>query len=167
MAGPQDSEQPQWHEPQSDHHDPYQDESPHTGADQVESLTQEFYALRERAEATMTLASAWAENFTSLVQLEFKRTLQAGSRIVVMLLVLFFLAISLIVSICAGLGLLGYYFFQSIYAGFGIFLISQLLMIGGLLLAANNLKKLLGFDESRRQAKEALEDVTALFKQAD
>ncbi|WP_197023784.1 hypothetical protein [Microbulbifer sp. HZ11] len=133
----------------------------------MESLTQEFNAIRDRAEATLTLASAWAENFTNLVQLEFRRSLQAGSRIFVMLLILFFLVISVIVSLCGGLGLLGYYYFQSIYVAFGIFLFSQILIIGGLLLTANNLKKLLGFDESRRQAKEALEDVTALFKQPD
>ncbi|AQQ68628.1 hypothetical protein Mag101_14055 [Microbulbifer agarilyticus] len=143
--------------------------SPQQTADapQVESLLDDFNTLRDRAEATMTLASAWAENLTSLVQLEFQRTLQAGKRIVVMLLFLFFLAIALIVSLCAGLGLLGYYYFQSIYIGFGIFMLSQIIILTVLLLSINRLKNLLGFDESRKQAQEALDNVTALFKQTD
>ncbi|MCK7598461.1 hypothetical protein M0G74_14365 [Microbulbifer sp. CAU 1566] len=130
-------------------------------------LASELNALMDRAEATMTLASAWAENFTSLVHLEFQRTLSAGKRIVVLLLFLFFLTVALIVSLCAGLGLLGYYFFQSVYIGFGIFLLSQCLIVAGILLSMNSLKKMLGFDESRKQAREALNDVTALFKPAD
>ena len=171
MAGPIDPEKPGSGKPQRQETNtarekycdtPYPDET-----QQVESLAQEIDALRNRAEATMTLASAWAENFTSLVQLEFQRTVQAGKRIVVMLLFLFFLAISVIVSLCAGLGLLGYHYFQSIYIGFGIFLLSQILIVGGLLLSMNRLKKMLGFDESRKQAREALDDVTALFKQTD
>lgn len=127
----------------------------------------EIDQLIQRAEATMTVAAAWSENFTRLVQLEFQRTLSAGKRIVLFLLVLFFLAIALLVSLCAGLGLLGYYLFESVYIGFGVFVLSQILIVAGLLLSINSLRKLLGFEESKKQAKEALDDVTALFKQAD
>ncbi|MBN8432412.1 hypothetical protein JF535_16340 [Microbulbifer salipaludis] len=133
----------------------------------ISGIKTEIDALVQRAEATMTLATAWSENFTRLVQLEFQRTLSAGKRIVVLLLFLFFLAVALIVSLCAGLGLLGYYFFQSIYLGFGIFFLSQLLVFSGLLLSINRLRGLLGFEESKKQVNEALNDVTALFKQTD
>lgn len=127
----------------------------------------EIDSLMERAEATMTLATAWSENFTQLVQLEFQRTLGAGKRILILMLFLFFLAVALVVSLCAGLGLLGYYYFQSIYIGFGIFLLSQIFIVCSFLLSLKRTRKLLGFDESRKQAKEALNDVTALFKQTD
>ncbi|WP_066962412.1 hypothetical protein [Microbulbifer sp. Q7] len=133
----------------------------------LSAIKSEIDALVQRAEATMTLATAWSENFTRLVQLEFQRTLSAGKRIVVLLLFLFFLAVALIVSLCAGLGLLGYYFFQSIYIGFGIFFLTQLLVFSGLLLSINRLRGMLGFEESKKQASEALNDVTALFKQTD
>lgn len=137
------------------------------GSESEPKLKSEIDALMQRAEATMTLASAWSENFTRLVHLEFQRTLGAGKRIVVFALFLFFLAIALTISLCVGLGLIGYYFTQSIYIGFGIFLVSQMLIITGLLLSINGLRKLLGFEESRQQAREALNDVTALFKQTD
>ena len=139
-------------------------EEPRSGAEDINS---EIDALMQRAEATMTLATAWSENFTRLVHLEFQRTLAAGKRIVILALFLFFLAIAVLISLCAGLGLLGYYFTQSVYIGFGIFLTSQILVVAGLLLSINSLRKLLGFEESKKQAKEALNDVTALFKQAD
>ena len=133
----------------------------------VSDVKSEMELLMQRAEATMTLATAWSENFTRLVHLEFQRTLGAGKRIVVLGLFLFFLAIALLVSLCAGLGLLSFYFTQSVYIGFGVFLLSQILIVAGLLLSINSLRKLLGFEESKKQAREALDDVTALFKQAD
>ncbi|WP_299598610.1 hypothetical protein [uncultured Microbulbifer sp.] len=136
-------------------------------SDAEPELKSEIDALMQRAEATMTLATAWSENFTRLVHLEFQRTLGAGKRIVVFALLLFFFAIALAISLCAGLGLLGYYFTQSVYIGFGIFLVSQFLIAAGLLLSINGLRKLLGFEESKKQAREALNDVTALFKQTD
>lgn len=132
-----------------------------------DSLRADMAALMDRAEATLTLATAWTENLTRLAHLEFQRTVTAGKRIVALLLLAFFLAIALVVSLCAGLGLLGYYFFQSVYIGFGIFLLAQLLTVAVLLLSASRLRKLLGFDETRKQAKEAIDDVTALFKQRD
>ncbi|WP_158681549.1 hypothetical protein [Microbulbifer pacificus] len=131
------------------------------------SLHEEMAALVDRAEATMTLATAWTENLTRLVQLEFQRTLAAGKRIAALLLLVFFLAIALIISLCAGLGVLGYYVFHSVYIAFGIFLLAQLLIIGGMLLSAHRLRRLLGFEESRKQAREAIDDVTALFKSTD
>lgn len=134
-----------------------------SGAD----IRSEIDALVQRAEATMSLATAWSENFTRLVHLEFQRTLEAGKRIVVLGLLLFFLVIALLVSVCAGLGLLGFYLTQSVYIGFGVFLGAQLLIVAALVLSINGLRKLLGFEESRKQAKEALNDVTALFKQTD
>ena len=135
--------------------------------DSDQDIRSQVDALMQRAEATMTLATAWSENFTRLVHLEFQRTLSAGKRIVILALCLFFLAIALLVSLCAGLGLLGFYVTQSVSIGFGIFLGAQLLMVAGLALSINSLRKLLGFEESRKQAKEALNDVTALFKQPD
>ncbi|WOX06596.1 hypothetical protein [Microbulbifer pacificus] len=132
-----------------------------------DGLHSEVAALMDRAEATMTLAAAWTENLSRLVHLEFQRTLAAGKRIVALLLLVFFLAIALVVSLCAGLGLLGYYFFQSVYIGFGIFLLAQLLIVAAMLLSAHRLRRLLGFEETRKQAKEAIDDVTALFKQTD
>ena len=177
MAGSDEPGKPPYGE---DREEKTQDESPQPAADdrsrgrfvhgesaQDKTATSEIEALMQRAEATMTLASAWSENFTRLVQLEFQRTLSAGKHIALLLLLLFFLAVALIVSLCAGLGLLSYFIFQSIYVGFGIFILSQVLVVGGLLLSVNSLRKLLGFEESKKQAKEALDDVTALFKQAD
>lgn len=136
-------------------------------SDAATDLSSDFAALKQRAEATLTLATAWSENFSQLVHLEFQRTLSAGKRILVLALVLFFLAVALLVSLCAGLGLLGYYLTQSIYIGFGIFLVTQVLVVAALLLSINSLRKLLGFEESKNQAREALNDVTALFKQTD
>jgi hypothetical protein len=132
-----------------------------------DALRPDVSALMDRAEATMTLAAAWTENLSKLVHLEFQRTLAAGKRIVALLLLVFFLAIALVVSLCAGLGLLGYYFFQSIYIGFGIFLLAQLLIVAAMLLSVQRLRRLLGFEETRKQAREAIDDVTALFKQTD
>ncbi|HEY8569294.1 hypothetical protein [Microbulbifer sp.] len=143
------------------------DDARFSSAPAEEGLHADVAALMERAEATMTLAAAWTENLTRLVHLEFQRTLAAGKRIVALLVLVFFLAIALVVSLCAGLGLLGYYFFQSVYIGFGIFLLAQLLIVATMLISAHRLRRLLGFEETRKQAKEAIDDVTALFKQAD
>ncbi|MBB5212865.1 hypothetical protein [Microbulbifer hydrolyticus] len=185
MAGPDKPGKHPHGRPTDDGRAAFQDESPETAAgsrshsrydseyshtdstDTAAKAGSDIDALMQRAEATMTLATAWSENFTRLVHLEFQRTLGAGKRIVLLLMFLFFLAIALIVSVCAGLGLLGYYFFQSVYIGFAIFMVSQLLIIGGLGLSINSLRKLLGFEESKKQAREALNDVTALFKQTD
>ncbi|WGL18096.1 hypothetical protein PVT68_07320 [Microbulbifer bruguierae] len=147
--------------------DPEEESSFTDPAQDCAGVTEDFHGLLERAEATMTLATAWAENYSSLVRLEFQRTLGAGKRIVVLLLLLFFLAIALIESLCAGAGLLGYYFFNSIYIGFGIFVLAQLLIVTALLLSLRKLRALLGFEESRKQAQQALNDVSALFKQAN
>ncbi|WP_078084455.1 hypothetical protein [Microbulbifer mangrovi] len=175
MAG---SEKPGKRSHSDDTENKFQEESPpaadprsrdHLSSDEPSTAhdSSELEQLMQRAEATMTLAAAWSENFTRLVQLEFQRTLSAGKRIVLFLLVLFFLAISLLVSLCAGLGLLGYYLSQSVVIGFGIFVLSQILIVVGLLLSVNSLRKMLRFEESKKQAKEALDDVTALFKQTD
>lgn len=159
MAGPEKS-RPQYAEEHADRHNA----APPPAED---TLRADMDALMDRAEATMTLVTAWTENLTRLVHLEFQRTLAAGKRIVALLLLAFFLAIALIVSLCAGLGLLGYYFFQSVYIGFGIFLLAQLLIVSAMLLSAHRLRRLLGFEETRKQAREAIDDVTALFKQTD
>lgn len=126
--------------------------------------TTEFEQMLERGEATLTLATAWFQNLTTLIQLEFNRTLEASKRIAALLLMLLPLAIALVLSLCGGLGLLSYYFTQSIYIGFAVFLLAQVLTLVGILLYLRHLRTMLGFDETRRQANEALNDVAELFK---
>ena len=117
-----------------------------------------------RAQATLTLASAWIANLQSLVQLEFSRTLAAGKRIIALQLLLLPLAITLVVSICGGAGLAGYYYSQSIYVGFAVFVLAQLLILVGILAYQRRLTAMLGFSETRRRTKEAIEDVFETFK---
>lgn len=124
----------------------------------------EFEQVLARGEATLTLATAWFHNLTTLVQLEFNRTLEASKRIAALLLMLLPLTIALILSLCAGLGLAGYYFTQSIYIGFAIFVAAQMLLLVGILMYLRNLKTMLGFEETTRQTKEALNDVAEIFK---
>lgn len=124
----------------------------------------ELEQVLERGEATLTLATSWFQNLTTLVHLEFNRTLEASKRIAALVVMLLPLAIALILSLCAGLGLLGYYFTQSIYIGFGIFLVTQVLLLTGMLLYLRHLRSLLGFEETTRQTKEALNDVAEIFK---
>ncbi|MCW8125105.1 hypothetical protein [Microbulbifer halophilus] len=118
----------------------------------------------ERAQATLTLATAWLANLQSLAQLEFSRTLVAGKRILALQLLLLPLALALVLSLCGGAGLLGYYFSQSIYVGFAVFVLVQLLIVAGILLYHRRLSAMLGFHETRRQAKEAISDVFQSIK---
>ncbi|WP_295802289.1 hypothetical protein [uncultured Microbulbifer sp.] len=149
-------------------HRPEGSTRPETGYSESEEAVHgqqhELDQLLERGEATLTLATAWFQNLTTLVQLEFNRTLEASKRIAALLLMLLPLAIALVLSLCGGLGLLGYYFTQSIYIGFGIFLVAQILILVGILLYLRNLRAMLGFDETTRQTKEALNDVAEIFK---
>lgn len=118
----------------------------------------------ERADATLTLLSAWMTNFQSLAHMEFSRTLAAGKQILALQLLLLPLAIAFILSLCAGAGLAGYYYTQSIYLGFAAFLLAQLLILACILLYSRRLSAMLGFSETKRQAKEAISDVLESFK---
>lgn len=117
-----------------------------------------------RAQATLTLASAWLVNLQSLAQMEFSRSLAAGKRILALQLLLLPLALALVLSLCGGAGLLGYYFSQSVYVGFAVFVLAQLLIVAGILLYHRRLSAMLGFHETRRQAKEAISDVYQSIK---
>lgn len=117
-----------------------------------------------RAEATLSLVSDWFDNLQTLARAEFSRTLAAGAQILGLSLVLLPMAGAFVVSLCAGVGLVGYYFFQSIYIGFGIFLLTQLLLLTGIILYQRKLRTLLGFDETQRQVKQALNDVIESLK---
>lgn len=118
----------------------------------------------EQAQATLTLATAWLANLQSLAQLEFSRTLAAGKRILALQLLLLPLSLALILSLCGGAGLLGYYFSESIYVGFAVFVLVQVLIVAGILLYRRRLSAMLGFHETRRQAKEAVSDVFQSIK---
>ncbi|WP_288132648.1 hypothetical protein [Microbulbifer sp.] len=117
-----------------------------------------------RAEATFALAGDWFANLQALARAEFTRTLTAAAQILGLSLILLPLAVALIVSLCAGVGLAGYYFSQSVYIGFGVFILTQLLLLTGIVLYQRKLRRLIGFDETRRQVKEALNDVTESLK---
>lgn len=120
-----------------------------------------------QAEATLTLLSAWVSNLQALARLEFSRTLAAGKRILALQLLLLPLAITFVLSACAGIGLLAYYYSQSVYIGFAVFVLTQALLLAAMLLYMRKLQALLGFDHTRQQAREALNDVRALFKSPD
>lgn len=117
-----------------------------------------------QAEATLTLLSAWLVNLQSLLRLELSRTLAAGKRIIVLQLLLLPLALALVLSLCGGAGLIGYYYSQSIYVGFAVFVLVQVFILAGILLYQRKLSAMLGFSETRRQAKEAISDVFETFK---
>ncbi|SDJ70236.1 hypothetical protein [Microbulbifer yueqingensis] len=124
----------------------------------------ELKSVLARAEATLGLVSGWLGNLQTLIHLELQRTITASKRIIALNLLLLPLAVTFVVSLCAGAGLGGYYFFQSVYAGFGIFLLSQLLVLTGILLYQKRLRSMLGFEETRHQVREALDDVAETFK---
>ncbi|MFC6634681.1 hypothetical protein [Microbulbifer taiwanensis] len=117
-----------------------------------------------RADATVTLLTAWLANLQSLVRLEFSRTLAASKRIIALQLLLLPLVLALVLSLCGGAGLIGYYYSQSLYIGFSVFVLTQLLILIGILLYQRKLSSMIGFGESKRQAKEALSDVFESFK---
>ena len=157
---------PNTHRPETTDHSTER-QAAHEQTDSREPLQprqSEFEQVLERGEATLTLATAWFQNLTTLIQLEFNRTLEASKRIAALLLMLLPLAIALVLSLCAGLGLLGYYFTQSIYIGFAIFLVAQVLLLVSIVLYLRKLKAMLGFEETTRQTREALNDVAEIFK---
>ncbi|WP_323846883.1 hypothetical protein [Microbulbifer magnicolonia] len=117
-----------------------------------------------RANATLTLLSAWLANLQTLFRLEFNRTLEASKRIVALQLMLLPLAIAFVLSICGGVGLIGYHFSHSPYVGFTAFLLAQASILAAILLYQRKLRALLGFNQTKRQAKEALDHVHELFK---
>ncbi|BBM00606.1 hypothetical protein [Microbulbifer sp. GL-2] len=117
-----------------------------------------------RAEATLTLLTAWISNIQRLFQLELDRTLTAGKRLIFLQLMLVPLGTALLISLCGGIGLIAYYFSQSVYIGFLTFLLMQIFIFVGVLLYQRKLRPLLGFEETKRQVKEALSDVAENFK---
>ncbi|GAB2880307.1 hypothetical protein ACCI51_06995 [Microbulbifer echini] len=117
-----------------------------------------------RAEATLTLLSAWLRNIQQLFQLELERTLAAGKRLIFLQLMLVPLGTALLVSFCGGLGLLIYYFTQSVYIGFATFLLIQISIFISILFYQRKLRALLGFEETKRQVREALNDVAETIK---
>ncbi|AWF79953.1 hypothetical protein BTJ40_03485 [Microbulbifer sp. A4B17] len=117
-----------------------------------------------RAEATLTLLTAWLANIQKLFQLELDRTLAAGKRIIALQLMLLPLGAALVISLCGGVGLIAYYFSQSIYLAFLIFILMQIAILAGAVIYQKRLVPLLGFEETKRQVKEALNDVTEVFK---
>ncbi|WP_444914754.1 hypothetical protein [Microbulbifer sp. TRSA007] len=121
-------------------------------------------ATLARAEATLTLLTAWLANIQKLFQLELDRTIAAGKRIVALQLMLLPLSAALIVSLCGGVGLIAYYFSQSIYLAFLVFILIQVAILAGAIVYQKKLVPLLGFEETKRQVKEALNDVTEVFK---
>ncbi|WP_237066640.1 hypothetical protein [Microbulbifer guangxiensis] len=138
-------------------------DQPSPGKSDGESAEQEASTLA-RAEAALTLVTHWTGNLQTLMRLEFERTLAAGKRIVALSLVLLPLAITFLLSTCAGLGLLAYYFSQSIYIGFMAFFLAQLAILVVILLYQNRLRSLLGFTQTREQVMEAIDDVRQTFK---
>ncbi|SHF60391.1 hypothetical protein SAMN04487965_2364 [Microbulbifer donghaiensis] len=120
-----------------------------------------------RADATLTLLSAWLTNFQALMRLEFSRTIAASKRIIALNLLLLPLAVTFVLSLCGGVGLIGYRLSQSVYIGFFVFILTQLAVLAAILLYQRKLSSMLGFDETKRQAhqaKEALSDVFESFK---
>lgn len=117
-----------------------------------------------QANTTVRLLAAWLANLQALVRMEFSRTLAAGQRIAALLLLLLPLVLAFIVSLCAGAGLIGYHYSQSIYIGFATFVLAQVLILAGMALYLRRLSGMLGFDETKRQAKEAINDVVESFK---
>lgn len=116
------------------------------------------------AQDTLALASAWFSNLHTLIQLEFSRTLSASKQIVALSLLLLPLAVVLVLSICGGIGLIAYYFSQSLYAAFSVFVLTQVAVLAGILLYQRKLTAMLGFSETKRQTKEALNDVFGQLK---
>ncbi|AMX01719.1 hypothetical protein [Microbulbifer thermotolerans] len=117
-----------------------------------------------QTEATLTLMSAWLENLRALAQLELSRTLTAGKRLIALQLLLLPLAITLVLSFCGGAGLIGYRYSQSIYVGFAVFVLAQVLILAAILLYQRRLGTLLGFSETKRQLQAAVRDVLEIFK---
>ncbi|WP_226644622.1 hypothetical protein [Microbulbifer variabilis] len=117
-----------------------------------------------RAEATLTLLTAWLGNIQRLFQLELERTLTVGKRLIFLQLMLVPLGTALLVSLCGGVGLMAYYFSQSIYIGFTVFILIQVSLFLGVLLYQKKLRPLLGFEETKRQLREALHDVAETIK---
>ena len=117
-----------------------------------------------RAEATFSLMTDWFADLQTLARAELGRSLSAALQILGLSLVLLPLVAGFILSLCAGLGLLAYYFFHSIYIAFAIFIVAQILLIAGTVMYQRKLRTLLGFDETRRQVKEAINDVAESLK---
>ena len=120
-----------------------------------------------RADATLTLLTAWLTNFQALIRLEFSRTLAASKRIIALNLLLLPLVVAFVISLCGGAGLIGYRLSQSVYIGFFVFVLTQLFVLAAIILYQKRLSSMLGFDETKRQAhqaKEALSDVFESFK---
>ncbi|UHQ54647.1 hypothetical protein [Microbulbifer sp. YPW16] len=117
-----------------------------------------------QVEATMTLVSAWLNNLQTLFRLELDRTIEAGRRMLAIQLVLLPLGIAFLLSLCAGVGLLAYYFSQSVYIGFTAFVLAQLVLLTAMMLYMKKLRALLGFSETRKQAREAMDNVLETLK---
>ncbi|MFS1524808.1 hypothetical protein ACL7TT_11950 [Microbulbifer sp. 2304DJ12-6] len=117
-----------------------------------------------RAEAMLVLLTAWLANIQKLFQLELDRTLTAGKRLIFLQLMLVPLGTALLVSLCGGVGLITYYFSQSVYLGFLVFVLIQAVIFIGVLVYQQKLRPLLGFEETKRQIREALNDVTETIK---
>lgn len=164
MGEPNQSGEPRAASPRDNFREPTQDSAETFGTDSEREIAGDAEDVMTRAQATLSLTSAWLSNLSTLAQLELDRTLSAGKRIAALSLVLLPLAFILFVSLCGGLGLLGYYFSQSIYVGFAVFFFTQVLLLTGIIVYISQLRKLLGFEETKRQAREALNDVTTLFK---
>lgn len=117
-----------------------------------------------RADATLTLLSAWLTNFQTLVRLEFSRTLAAGKQIIALSLLLLPLVVALVLSLCGGAGLIGYWISDSVYIGFAVFVLAQIIVLAAMLLYQRKLSSMLGFHETKRQAQQAKEALSDVFE---
>ncbi|MEW5248844.1 hypothetical protein [Microbulbifer discodermiae] len=116
-----------------------------------------------RAEAILRLMTDWLTKLQSLARVEFSRSLAAGTRILLLQVALIPLAFVFFVSLCGGVGLAGYYFFQSIYIGFIAFITTQALVILAIVLYQQKLRALLGFGQTRQQIRRASEALSHVF----
>lgn len=150
--------------PSTDNPEPAAHERSRTHFSDPQETPSELQAAIANAEDTLKLLSGWLVNLQALARLEFSRTLGAGKRIVALQIVLIPLALLFYLSLCSGIGLVGYYFSQSIYIGFAAFVAVQAIVIGVIAVYQKKLRSLLGFDQTRQQVQQVREVLNDVFE---
>jgi hypothetical protein len=140
---------------------------PHVNSDEVNVKVEEIKDIFNKVSKLTQEVGQWSESTVQLFFIEILRNVAAAKKLFVCQLLFIPLLVLFIFSLCVCTGIMIYSITHSIFIGLGIFLLTMMLVLVGLIYWQKRLISFFGFKDTVAQLKEGIDVISKASKSFD
>lgn len=140
---------------------------PHVNSDEMNVNVEEIKDIFNKVSKLAQEVGQWSESTVQLFFMEILRNVAAAKQFLVCQLLFIPLLVLFIFSLCVCSGIVIYSLTHSIFIGLGVFLLTMMLVLVGLLYWQKRLIRFFGFKDTVSQLKEGIDVISKASKSFD